>query len=108
VLEDIGGELSSNGARNIWALWHRILDAYTQPDLTVKTDRLIALAGIIYAIERATGWRNIDGLWEPSMITDLLWIKTTGKQEAQVIAGPSWSWVSLDAPTRLGGRYAQY
>jgi hypothetical protein len=27
VLGDIGGELSSNGARNIWALWHRIFGA---------------------------------------------------------------------------------
>ena len=84
-----------------WVLWHKILDAYTQTALTVKTDRLIALAGIIRAIERSTGWRNIGGLWEPFMIRDLLWTNTNRKQGTQVVAGLSWSWVSLDAPTRL-------
>lgn len=89
------------GPTHTWVSWNKILDAYTQTALTVKTDRLIALTGIIRAIERSTGWRIIDGLWEPFIIRDLLWMNTNRKQETQVVAGPSWWWISLNAPTRL-------
>jgi hypothetical protein len=79
------------GSAHAWVLWHKILDAYAQTALTVETDRLIALTGMISAIERLTGWRNIDGLWEFYMALDLLWMNTDRKNGSQAVEGPSWS-----------------
>lgn len=81
-------------------LWRKILLAYTEANLTVNSDKLAALSGVISAIERSTGWRNIAGLWEPTLIEDLLWSivdipskSPPSEQRSQALPGPSWSWV---------------
>lgn len=80
----------------IWTLWHEILEAYTRAKLTEKTDRLIALTGIIRAFERSTGWRNIDGLWGSFMPKDLAWCKNGHCHLDRALAGPSWSWIAVN------------
>lgn len=80
----------------IWALWHEVLREYTDANLSVKTDRVIAISGIISAIERATGWRNISGLWEPFLLCELLWGKLliSGTTREVAVPEPSWSWAT--------------
>jgi len=76
VLQQVGPrQIALEEETRILSLWQTIIRAYSQANLTVKTDKLVALSGIIRAIERSTGWRNIYGVWEPFLLYELLWRK---------------------------------
>jgi hypothetical protein len=84
-------------------MWYTIAMKYKQAKLTVEPDKFVALSGIIAAIERSTGWRNVAGLWEPFLIYDLIWNieyipwkLTFPEKHTRAVRSPSWSWLSLD------------
>jgi hypothetical protein len=99
VLRDSTYDKSSTDRdQEILELWTEIAKSYTKGLLTVSTDRLIAISGIISAIHSRTGWVNLAGLWVPFLWKQLLWEnlihcrwleprKATGLQ-------PSWSWIA--------------
>lgn len=80
---------------------HNIVQAYTQLDLTVATDRLPALAGLAEAAGwlRPAGDRYLAGLWKSSLVADLLWRvpAASPRQSRRLPTGyaPSWSWGSV-------------
>ncbi|KAI0650319.1 heterokaryon incompatibility protein-domain-containing protein, partial [Trametes meyenii] len=102
-------------------LWGLIVSNYTQRQLSVKTDRLLAFMAIaerfdaIWQPERHPG-RYIAGLWEKFLPRDLLWYRELAghawqddslrPRPAEYLA-PSWAWSSLDAHvvTRAGAAY---
>ncbi|ROW17528.1 hypothetical protein VPNG_00894 [Cytospora leucostoma] len=75
-------------------LWYRILTRYSRTSLSVKGDKLVAIAGLGSAFERRTGWRLVHGLWEPFIIQDLLWRRSDGGHCDPTGLRPSWSWAS--------------
>jgi Heterokaryon incompatibility protein (HET) len=77
-------------------LWKRITLDYTTANLTVKSDRLLAITGIINYIQQCTGFRNLAGLWQPFLLQQLLW--ETGRKNYALLNGraPSWSWIGVD------------
>ncbi|KAH0541569.1 hypothetical protein FGG08_003981 [Glutinoglossum americanum] len=82
---------------DFYHFWHEMLYQYSKAGLSVGSDRLIALTGVIQAIERRTGWKNIAGLWEPAMVQQLLWQATNPTSRAQpATSAPTWSWVDTD------------
>ena len=98
-------QLTKGEERELRDLWHKILEHYTESKLTVRTDKLAALSGVISAFERSTGWYHIAGLWETSLIRDLLWEKKYGRGTSiRALDNPTWSWASLDGGIRLGCR----
>jgi hypothetical protein len=72
-------------------IWSEIVADYTSGALTVVTDRLIAISGIIATIQRAS-------LWEPFLWRQLLWEKAFDPlPELRELTGlqPSWSWIPI-------------
>ncbi|KAF2654439.1 HET-domain-containing protein [Lophiostoma macrostomum CBS 122681] len=78
----------------ILGVWNTILYEYTYAKLTVQTDSLRAISGIITAVQNRTGWRNLAGLWEPFLWRELLWCRNFSSPGQPTFLKPSWSWIS--------------
>ncbi|EEU34768.1 uncharacterized protein NECHADRAFT_82410 [Fusarium vanettenii 77-13-4] len=97
--------------------WRDMVQQYSGLDLTFASDRFAAIAGVAKQMQ---GYRHANyfaGLWEDSMIGDMLWrsFRSPGEQMKPRNEGnkaPTWSWASVEAPwityehlgTRLGAR----
>jgi hypothetical protein len=80
----------------VLGLWNgEILPHYSKSKLTVRSDRLVAVSGIIKIFEERTGWENICGLWEPDMHNQLLW-RVYEEGSPRVLGIPTWSWASVE------------
>jgi len=86
------GNIDQTKIRDFWTV---ALKAYSRGQLSVKTDRLSAISGIISGIQKATGWDNMSGLWLRSLMTELVWW-THAKQCKRTGLRPTWSWISVD------------
>lgn len=86
-------------SHQIRKLWRLMIQDYSHTKLTVKTDKLMAISGLIATIEKRTGWKNIYGLWVPFMLPNLLWmVSRTLTETARTGLRPSWSWIAVDGP----------
>ncbi|KAL7622629.1 hypothetical protein AAE478_008142 [Parahypoxylon ruwenzoriense] len=94
--------------KDLHRLWKDIIEAYLLKGLTYDTDKLPALAGIAQLFsERGLG-RYVNGLWEPTIVSDIFWecnwlfignygIVTKRSTDSSM---PSWSWASVFGPFR--------
>ncbi|KAI0850272.1 HET-domain-containing protein [Daldinia vernicosa] len=101
--------------------WLSLVENYTMRNLTVKRDKLTALAGVARAVAEETGDRYYAGLWRRHFMEDLCWrmypyeeiedrrdakiTPLTGRHLGTVrrppeYRAPSWSWASLDGPVK--------
>lgn len=85
--------------------WNKIVQRYSECELTVASDKLVALHGMVRIIEERTRMRSIAGLWEQMLPAELLWYALRNfKHEHprygthQLYRAPSWSWASTDMP----------
>jgi len=83
--------------------WRKeIVQEYSCLDLTVQTDRLLALSGLAGRLSRL---RPDDtyavGLWESSLPRDLLWYTRPSRHSERLMpyCAPTWSWVSVTGST---------
>ena len=79
------------------ALWHGIVTEYTNSSLTYETDCFPALQGVskeMYTVKRSA---YMAGLWESSIMDDLLWYSDHKDKSSKPTAwrAPSWSWGSV-------------
>jgi len=82
----------------IYALWQEIVEEYSTAQLSFKSDRLVALAGVVAAFQAQTGWNPIAGLWDHAslLLRDLLWKVHEGVKTPQRTGlGPTWSWAKV-------------
>ena len=88
----------------ILEIWGWVLEEFTWRSLTVKTDRLPAIAGIAAYFQGALGDEYYGGLWRRHLPRSLLWIGSRhaysedtkyGRPIARLSA-PSWSWAATD------------
>ncbi|KAL8941990.1 MAG: hypothetical protein Q9216_001923 [Gyalolechia sp. 2 TL-2023] len=95
----------SRSAPNLHAyhIWNKIVTAYTAGELTVATDKFVAISGLAGRMQPMLQDEYIAGLWRGTLPSDLLWKVTGGKQanglpsaRATQYRAPSWSWASLD------------
>lgn len=100
--------------REILESWFHILEEYSEMKLTYPTeDKLVAIGGVAQSIAENIGCEYYAGLFEPEFVAQLLWCRAEGvwfrlpdgkemfitkASKAKEWRGPSWSWVSLDAP----------
>lgn len=89
------GETDPVDVARVRRLWWLILKRYRRSRLSVKSDRLAAIAGLTSAIQRRTGWTFVCGLWQPFIIQELLWYRSHGPNGSTGLR-PSWSWASCD------------
>jgi len=83
--------------------WHLIVEGYTSREMTREVDKLPALYGLASLYQQSTNDVYRAGLWQSSIIGDLLW-RTQYVQygnrvdfrRPQKYRAPSWSWASID------------
>ncbi|KAL8397444.1 hypothetical protein RB594_004245 [Gaeumannomyces avenae] len=103
--------------------WLKVVEGYTERQLTVETDKLAAIAGLAreFAILRsAKAGISVEaaqddycaGLWRSQLLEGLLWGRP-GFPKAEEVASftrteafvaPSWSWASVNGPVKFAGR----
>ncbi|KAI8944580.1 hypothetical protein F4801DRAFT_571309 [Xylaria longipes] len=78
---------------------------YTKLSLSVPADRLPAMAGMAKFLERSIGSPYLVGLWQDSLVEDMLWMgpreERTGRRAMLDRNTPSqhlptWSWASIE------------
>jgi hypothetical protein len=80
--------------------WWNLVD-YTHRSITNPADKLVALAGVAQQCQRIYQTRYLAGLWEDSLLKDLLWISdpaVSPSSRPKAYRAPSWSWAALDGP----------
>ena len=84
-------------ARQAWisTVWD-----YSSRNLTVPSDKLVAFAGVAECFQRFFDSSYLAGLWENSLLIDLLWLKVSDEPLPRTrpteYRAPSWSWASID------------
>ncbi|KAN0076389.1 Heterokaryon incompatibility protein (HET) domain containing protein, partial [Elaphomyces granulatus] len=81
-------------------IWWQLVSEYTQCQITVPEDKLIAISGLAEEFRMSLKDKDLFGLWKSSLLTDLMWTSTPGQahmpERAPVYRAPSWSWASMD------------
>jgi hypothetical protein len=76
--------------------WYEIIAQYSVRDLTRSSDKLKALSGMAYFIQRNTGFRYVCGLWLEALPMNLLWIRMGNPESRPTRSTPTWSWAAVD------------
>lgn len=86
-------------------VWKKIVTAYTAGQLTMASDKLVAISGIAKIWQTLLQDEYLAGLWKRTLPSDLLWRALAGKQANGLLStrspqyrAPSWSWAALDGP----------
>jgi hypothetical protein len=90
----------------ILATWRKLVKAYTHRDLSVSTDRILAISALAHRIGDRLQDQYLAGLWRSRLPFDLLWYVDEvfdGGRGISVLRpakyqGPSWSWVGVNSP----------
>lgn len=108
--------------------WHWVLLNYSLRQLTLKTDKLVAVSGLADIFKRWIGARYLHGLWKCDLACGLVWhsltdwrpklsgsgsgreVKTPESEKsrfwcARSTRRPSWSWASVDGPQSHRGLF---
>jgi hypothetical protein len=89
------------------AIWREIVQYYSCLQLTKVSDKLPALSGLAQKVMQAQpNKRYLAGLWENSLLEDLLWVNLAisegeGTPLPVSCSGPSWSWIAVDDAVRF-------
>jgi hypothetical protein len=84
-------------------VWRDMVQRYTWLNLTYASDRFAAIAGVAKQMQRFRSSRYFAGLWEDSMIGDMLWkpfssLGSPVKLRKDENQAPTWPWASVEAP----------
>jgi hypothetical protein len=81
--------------------WHRTIEQYSKCTLTCSDDKLPAISGFARAVAAALSLHYAAGLWQESLVDDLLWKvekpNAARLQRHPTYRAPSWSWAAIDA-----------
>jgi hypothetical protein len=64
---------SASGVTCLTSTWQDIVEQYSKLKLTQASDKLPALVGLVKHVQELEGGTYRFGLWEKSLINDLLW-----------------------------------
>ncbi|KAI4274235.1 MAG: hypothetical protein L6R38_006156 [Xanthoria sp. 2 TBL-2021] len=97
------GDSRSSPKLYTYHLWNKIITAYTAGELTVASDKLVAMSGLAKKLQASLQDEYLAGLWKGTLSSGLLWKVMDGKQanglpstRAGKYRAPSWSWAALD------------
>jgi len=90
-----GAPIPSEKIESMARDWRNLVCYYTTLHLTFQTDTLTALQGIAKAMQLVRNCSYYAGLWEDTLVEDLLWYYTElDTSKAPFYQPPSWSWAS--------------
>ncbi|EEU37905.1 uncharacterized protein NECHADRAFT_88205 [Fusarium vanettenii 77-13-4] len=83
-------------------LWNETVMKYSGCKLSVRSDKLVAIAGLARVFSPVLKSEYITGLWTRHLVDGLLWetLEEEKKREGGYIA-PTWSWASVEARVRF-------
>ena len=80
-----------------YEIWLNLRAEYWSSKLTFHRDTLVAISGVIAAIEQGTGLHFVFGLCQEFLCSELLWeVDPTGDQTCRSTLSPTWSWASVE------------
>jgi hypothetical protein len=102
--EDIADAIAQvDAVYDAMGTWMRMIYGYTLRNLTVATDRILAISGIADVLGQWIEGEYWAGLWESNLPLCLMWQSTPSGTESTALSprptgyqGPSWSWVSVN------------
>ena len=84
-------------------IWRDIVPLYTASDLTIASDKLIAIPGVARYLHTVIEDEYYAGLWRSDLMTQLLWrVSKRDGVRPDCYRAPSWSWASLDGQIVFG------
>ncbi|KAK3385940.1 heterokaryon incompatibility protein-domain-containing protein [Podospora didyma] len=104
---DFGSAYDLDGYLPFHHAWWDFVSLYTERNLTVESDRFLAMNGIAAIAQRWARVRNTWGLWIDGLERELLWYvdnSLSGEVRAARTSkwlAPSWSWASLKGGARV-------
>ena len=79
-------------------VWHELVHSYSTLQLSYSTDVFPSLQGVTTRVAAKRQSRYYAGLWEDSIVVDLLWLSYGGlsnvSHHKDEYLAPSWSWAS--------------
>ncbi|WYZ43654.1 hypothetical protein EsH8_VII_000090 [Colletotrichum jinshuiense] len=90
--------------------WGTVVKAYSQCNLTVASDKVVALSGVVDYLRPKLKNEFCAGLWRSQMEMQLCWFAEESSTATRNNVGPSWSWMSVDCAvnTPLHHEYEGY
>jgi hypothetical protein len=73
-----------------------IVEAFSAGNLTVSTDKLVALSGMSEIFSNRFQLTYLAGLWKEELESWLSWFVRTSRPRPRSYRAPSWSWASVD------------
>ena len=102
--------VASNRTKTEWdslvLAWARIVEEFTERQLTYISDRLAAIRGVSDALSRSVKYNCIAGIWPVSLYKGLLWC--TWQPRRRTGLAPTWSWASVDGEIRWPGLWSHH
>ncbi|KAF5615443.1 het-domain protein [Fusarium sp. NRRL 52700] len=93
----------SMAVRDFSFTWYDWMEIYTSRNLTRKSDRLPAVAGMASYVASLSGMKYKAGLWEEDILRGLMWRRGSAGYAERVPGGaPTWSWASVTGPVHYG------
>jgi hypothetical protein len=84
--------------------WSQVIEEYSNRKLKFAGDRLPALSGLARKFEAVTGYTYIAGLWEQSLLYDLVWQRDAEFPLPVVLSNwlsPTFSWAFVSGPVNF-------
>lgn len=80
-----------------FAQWQSTVHNYTERQLTVEGDKLLAVAAVAEKMSHLTASEYVSGLWKSNLICELLWrCVNSHAPRPKEWRSPSWSWASVN------------
>ncbi|KAI1089733.1 heterokaryon incompatibility protein-domain-containing protein [Rostrohypoxylon terebratum] len=76
--------------------WYEILKFYSSTNITIASDKLVAISGIARFCQPVLKSDYLAGLWIVHFIRDLCWYSENSLGHVRDYRAPSWSWASVN------------
>lgn len=97
-------------AHNIYTGWQTMIEDYSRRAITVKSDKLHAIAGLAAIAQSNTDDVYVAGIWARGAPLNLLWMHARHKSvygRKEEFQAPTWSWASVEGPIQFLPTYEQ-
>ena len=88
---------SADTIAELYELWDRVASQYAEAQLTIASDRCVAISGLARSFCHRLGLQSSDylsGMWRSRLIHQLMWGAVPFTERLPDTTTPSWSWLS--------------